>query len=82
MRLARGELLAQAYLQKLRHDSVVGYGHERGARTADPDGLRPALKAGGADRIVVGDELAAVRLLQAVVVGGGDKLGVAGFEPA
>ena len=82
MRLARRELFAQAHLQKLRHDGVVCDGHKRRAGARDPERLGTAGKAGFADGIVVGDERAAVGLLQAVVVGGGDKGGVTGFESA
>lgn len=72
MRIALRELLAQLDLQELCHDGVVGHSHEGRARTADPDGLGAAVKAGVAHGVVVGNQTATIGFLDAIVIGGGN----------
>ena len=82
MRVTLGELLTQLDLQELCHDGIVGHRHEGRAGAADPDGLGAAVEAGVAHGVVVGDEATTIGLLNAIVVGGGNQVQIAGLETA
>lgn len=72
----------QSGAQALCNKPVGRDRHHGRAGSRDPHGACTAVEADAADVLVIGDERLAIRLLQLVFAGGGDKLDIAAFESA